>query len=207
MGHALETNSPLPEARCHTAFVQLCGAVHYCHRSGVVHRDIKLDNLVWADEAETRLQLVDFGYAAIVNEQSNFAGSPHYAAPEVHRANLPNPPVFLAAGADVWSCGVCLFAMLATQLPFNGGEGSAEEERALSAKVCEGAWDASLEGRCSAAAIDLVSRMLIVDPDERCTLDDVCAHEWVGGLEAVPWQDTPSTAGSQTPGGDIGGSG
>lgn len=83
MGRALASGSPLSEGRCHAAFVQLCGALHYCHRSGCVHRDIKLDNLVWVDERETRLQLIDFGFAATVNEQRNFAGSPHYAAPEV----------------------------------------------------------------------------------------------------------------------------
>jgi len=192
MGRALSTNTPLGEPKCHSAFVQLCGAVHYCHRTGVVHRDIKLDNLVWVDERETRLQLVDFGYAATVNEQKNFAGSPHYAAPEVHRANDRWHDVdaeeFLASGSDVWSCGVCLFAMLATQLPFGGGEETDEEQRALRDKVCAGLWDLPLEGRCSPAAADLVGRLLTVDAAERCSLDDVCEHEWVGGLERVPWQ-------------------
>jgi len=52
MGRALETNSPIPEARLHSTFLQLCGALHYCHRHGVVHRDLKLDNLCWADQRE-----------------------------------------------------------------------------------------------------------------------------------------------------------
>ena len=190
MGRALSTNSPLPEEKCHHAFVQLCGALHYCHRTGVVHRDIKLYNLVWADQKETRLVLVDFGYAATVNEQHNFAGSPHYAAPEVHRANDDGTPDFLAAGADVWSCGVCLFAMLATQLPFGGEEETDEEQAELRKKVCDGSWDCDLEGKCSEAAADLVTRMLTVNPEERASLDDVCEHEWVGGLEAVPWQES-----------------
>ena len=180
----------LPEARCRATFVQLCGALHYCHRNGVVHRDIKLDNLVWVDPQETRLQLVDFGYAAAENEQRNFAGSPHYAAPEVHRAKdeRPETPSFLAAGTDVWSCGVCLFAMLATQLPFGGDEESEEDQRQLTAKVCAGAWDVSLADKCSEDAIDLVSGMLAVDPEKRLSLDDVCEHRWIGGLDHVPWE-------------------
>ena len=41
MGRALESQSPLPEDRCRHAYAQLCGALHYCHRTGVVHRDVK----------------------------------------------------------------------------------------------------------------------------------------------------------------------
>merc|ERR1712159_818187 len=101
MGTALETNTPLPEAKVHAAFIQLCGALHYCHRHGVVHRDIKLDNLCWTDKRERTLVLIDFGYAATSNEQSNFAGSPAYAAPEVHHAIQPGSPPFEATATDV----------------------------------------------------------------------------------------------------------
>lgn len=147
--------------------------------------------MCWADADETVLVLIDFGYAATSNEQSNFAGSPHYAAPEVHRVNRDfeeeeERPSFLAAGADVWSAGVCLFAMLATALPFSGGEDTPEEQAALRDKVCSGVWD--VQPSCSEAAVDVLTRMLTVDPDERCSLDDVCEHEWVGGADNIPWQ-------------------
>lgn len=135
MGKALETQCPLPESKVHVAFVQLCGALHYCHRHGVVccrasipgpvdslhrlspavslrypllrsrsatalrrtqvHRDIKLDNLCWTDTRERTLMLIDFGYAATANEQTNFAGSPAYAAPEVHHALQPDSLPFM----------------------------------------------------------------------------------------------------------------
>ena len=153
------------------------------------------DNLCWADAEETILQLVDFGYASTANEQSNFAGSPHYAAPEVHLVNREfeedeERPVHLAAGADLWSAGVCLFAMLATQLPFGGDEDTEEEQAALRAKGCSGVWDVQPSG-VSESAIDLLTRILTVDPDERCTLDDVCEHDWIGGVDNIPWQALP----------------
>ena len=65
-----------------------------------------------------------------------------------------------------------------------------EEQAELRKKVCDGSWDCDLEGKCSEAAADLVTRMLTVNPEERASLDDVCEHEWVGGLEAVPWQES-----------------
>lgn len=58
MGRALATKTPLTEEKVRSAFTQLCGALHYCHRSGVVHRDIKLDNLCWTDGSERVLVLV-----------------------------------------------------------------------------------------------------------------------------------------------------
>ena len=110
---------------------------------------------------------------------------------QVHLTKADGPSAeFLANGSDVWSCGVCLFAMLATSLPFAGGEDTDEEERALSAKVCGGVWDVPLEASESRSqpAIDLVTRMLTVDPAARASLDDVCEHEWVGGVDQVPWR-------------------
>ena len=68
-----------------------------------MHRDIKLENLVWIDDQETRLQLVDFGYAATENAQRNFAGSPHFAAPEVRAGSRPCP--MSACRARAHACG------------------------------------------------------------------------------------------------------
>ena len=82
-----------------------------------------------------------------------------------------------AAVADVWSAGVCLYAMLATALPFGGSEETADERRALRSKVCAGSPDGPLLR--SSGARDLTRRMLTVDPVARISLADACAHSWV----------------------------
>ena len=79
LGAALTSGTSLPTARVRSIFSQMVGAVEYCHRHGVVHRDIKLDNLCWADESETHLLLVDFGYACSSEYHASYAGSAHYA--------------------------------------------------------------------------------------------------------------------------------
>ena len=83
----------------------------------------------------------------------------------------------------------CFFAMLATQLPFAGGEDTDEEQAALRAKVMGGEWDeAPRLAERSEPALDLVSALLRLAPAERATLDDVCEHGWIGSADAIPWR-------------------
>ena len=184
----LDSGTNLRPERCHTIFLQLIGALEYLHRHGIVHRDIKLDNLCWRDREEKHLLLIDFGHASRREYHSSYAGSAHYAAPEVHRAegNAAGTAPFSCALADVWSAGVCLFTLLATQLPFNGEEETRAEQAALRDKVCRGVWDS--EPPCDELATDLLRCMLKVDTSERSTLAEVIEHDWVGGMSAVPWQ-------------------
>ena len=106
-------------------------------------RDLKLDNLVWADALRTRLLLIDFGHVSTTDVHSQYLGLAHFVAPEVHATDEGGPP-FLCRAADVWSAGVVLFARLAKALPFNGEEEMPEERAALRRKVCKAVPDGSL---------------------------------------------------------------
>ena len=155
MGRALDDGAPLEEAFVRATFCQLLGALEHCHSHGVVHRDLKLDNLCWLDDEESHLLLLDFGYASTRDTHTAFSGSAHYAAPEVHRtceAGTVPPAPFSASKADVWSAGVCLFAMLATSLPFNGPEETDEQRAALRQKIYAGVPDAPSGGPASRGA-------------------------------------------------------
>ncbi len=106
-------------------------------------RDLKLDNLVWADALRTRLQLIDFGHVSTTDVHSQYSGLAHFVAPEVHATDEGGPP-FSCRAADVWSAGVVLFARLAKALPFNGEEEMPEERAALRRKVCKAVPDGKL---------------------------------------------------------------
>nr|CCA22121.1 serine/threonine protein kinase putative [Albugo laibachii Nc14]CCA23387.1 serine/threonine protein kinase putative [Albugo laibachii Nc14] len=104
--------------------------VAFCHASGICHRDLKLDNLILADEKDKSvLKIADFGLSAIVSKtrngqpasNSNFrrlrsvVGSPYYVAPEVlNEAELG----YDGTKADAWSIGVILHVMVAGVMPF-----------------------------------------------------------------------------------------
>ena len=98
-------------------------------------------------------------------------GTPNYVAPEVlrekgYQGNL----------ADVWSCGVILFVMIAGQLPFED-----QSLNGLFAKIESGRF--TFPPYFSAEAKDLISKMLVVDPAKRITVDGVMKHPWMKGYK------------------------
>lgn len=99
-------------------FYQLINAVDFCHSRGVYHRDIKPENLL-LDENEN-LKVSDFGLSALTESKRQdgllhtTCGTPAYVAPEVI-----NRKGYDGAKADIWSCGVVLFVLLAGYLPFH----------------------------------------------------------------------------------------
>ncbi|XP_061367338.1 CBL-interacting serine/threonine-protein kinase 10-like isoform X3 [Gastrolobium bilobum] len=107
----------LKEDVAHKYFKQLVNAVDFCHSRGVYHRDIKPENLL-LDENEN-LKVTDFGLSALAESKRQdgllhtTCGTPAYVAPEVFKRKG-----YDGAKADVWSCGVVLFVLLAGYLPF-----------------------------------------------------------------------------------------
>ncbi|KAG2672916.1 hypothetical protein I3843_13G056400 [Carya illinoinensis] len=99
-------------------FRQLIDAVDFCHSRGVYHRDIKPENLL-LDENED-LKVSDFGLSALADSKRQdgllhtTCGTPAYVAPEVI-----NRKGYDGAKADIWSCGVVLYVLLAGYLPFH----------------------------------------------------------------------------------------
>lgn len=114
----------IDEARARKWFGQLVDAINYCHERGVVHRDIKCENLLL--NSEYNIKLSDFGFARTHNVRyrtrqgydaslsETFCGSYAYASPEILKG-VPYCPLL----SDVWSMGVVLFAMVFGRLPFD----------------------------------------------------------------------------------------
>ncbi|KAL1122239.1 hypothetical protein AAG570_003644 [Ranatra chinensis] len=110
----------IEEERSRKWFRQLVDVVQYCHNKGVVHRDIKCDNLLI--NGADLIKLSDFGFARDRMTERNgvfplsetYCGSYAYAAPEI----LNGVPYY-AQMADVWSMGIVLYAMVFGKLPFD----------------------------------------------------------------------------------------
>merc|ERR1719416_371944 len=95
-------------------------AVAYCHSKGVIHKDLKPENVMMSSARGAPVQdlhvvVVDFGLAQMFSNPGDrlqeIAGTPPFMAPEVWAGSF-------GKGCDVWSCGVILFFMLSGQYPF-----------------------------------------------------------------------------------------
>jgi serine/threonine protein kinase len=151
-------------------FQQLILAIYYCHQQGIAHRDLKPENLLL--DGQDRLKISDFGLSNLQRSGSQgmllqtVCGTPNYVAPEVLKEKGYN-----GFTADLWSCGVILFVMLAGYLPFDD-----PNMNALFNKIERGEF--RMAKYFSPEVKDLISKMLIVEPEKRYTLDDVIAHPW-----------------------------
>ena len=158
----------LPEQEAVRLFRQIIAGLSYCHRFSICHRDLKPENLLI--DSQKNIKLADFGMAALQPEGrwlKTSCGSPHYAAPEI----IWGRP-YEGAQADVWSCGIILYAMLSGCLPFDGKDLT----RVLRA-VKKGTY--MIPRDMSREAQDLIGRILVQDPDDRITMEEIWDHPLV----------------------------
>ncbi|TRY98686.1 hypothetical protein DNTS_033434 [Danionella cerebrum] len=152
---------------------QLVMAVEHLHRSGVVHRDLKIENLLLDDE--DNIKLIDFGlsnFAGILGYVDPFStqcGSPAYAAPELLSRKKYGPKV------DIWSIGVNMYAMLTGTLPFTVEPFNL---RALHQKMVDRDMN-PLPPSISPAAVEFLHRLLEPDPAERPSIHEVMTDPWL----------------------------
>ncbi|CAL8260549.1 unnamed protein product [Merluccius merluccius] len=163
-------------------FRQIISALDFCHSHSICHRDLKPENLL-LDE-KNNIRIADFGMASLQVGDSlleTSCGSPHYACPEVIRGEK-----YDGRRADVWSCGVILFALLVGALPFDD-----DNLRNLLEKVKLGVFHMPhfIPPDCQ----NLLRGMIEVDATKRLTLEKIQKHTWyIGGKnEPEPEQPVP----------------
>ncbi|XP_036390993.1 serine/threonine-protein kinase BRSK2 isoform X4 [Megalops cyprinoides] len=163
-------------------FRQIISALDFCHSHSICHRDLKPENLL-LDE-KNNIRIADFGMASLQvgdNLLETSCGSPHYACPEVIRGEK-----YDGRKADVWSCGVILFALLVGALPFDD-----DNLRNLLEKVKLGVFHMPhfIPPDCQ----NLLRGMIEVDATKRLTLEQIQKHTWyIGGKnEPEPEQPVP----------------
>lgn len=182
----------LSETVARHLYQQVVEGVSFCHERLVVHRDLKLENLL-LDSAKETVKIIDFGFAAQVQSKDTrlraFCGTPSYMAPEIIRGEG-----YIGFATDVWALGVVIFALLAGSLPFAG-----RTELQLYAKIRRGAF--AFPDTIPELAKRLIKAALRIDASTRPASTAILRHPFVTGVPPSTSTEAlgPTAAGAASP--------
>ncbi|CAM0141949.1 unnamed protein product [Umbelopsis sp. WA50703] len=168
----------LKERDAKRLFAQLISGVRYMHEKHIVHRDLKLENLLL--DRHRNVIITDFGFAnqfaaAKDDLMATSCGSPCYAAPEL----VVSDGLYVGSAVDIWSCGVILYAMLCGYLPFDDDPANPDGENINLLYRYILNTPLMFPSHIASDARDLLRIMLVPDPRKRCSIQDIMKHRWL----------------------------
>eukprot|EP01071_Lankesteria_metandrocarpae_P011259 Lankesteria_metandrocarpae@DN5427_c1_g1_i6.p1 len=184
----LSKKGPYNEIHAKLAFRRILSGLNCLHRKGIVHRDLKTENLILEEEnSPTSLKIIDFGLASTLGSPTMTmrCGSPGYVAPEI----LQEMPYGIKV--DLFSAGVILYTVLGGYPPFRG----ANIREILKANVrCKVSFNHPRWNPVSQYAKDLILWMTNKNADCRCSATQALGHPWFEGVPQSLPQSVPSRA-------------
>merc|ERR1712051_144828 len=160
----ISDNGPLKEDVSKKIFRQIIDAVQKIHAAGVIHRDIKDENIL-IDTQTHNVKIIDFGSGAMLHDEvyTDFDGTRVYAPPEWIKFRR-----YKADGLTVWSLGILLYDMACGDIPFE-----------TDAQIKRAALIHPNFHRLSHELQHLISRCLTINVEDRIKLSDILAHPWI----------------------------
>ncbi|KAK6612666.1 Fatty acyl-CoA synthetase and RNA processing-associated kinase 1 [Botrytis cinerea] len=218
----VETESKLDNA-ARRLFAQLVSGVGYLHKKGIVHRDLKLENLLL--DRNRNIIITDFGFANTFNPDDELGDEIEYnlaSRDYVKRMELDkilpggsrrgdlmqtscgspcyaapelvvSDSLYTGRKVDVWSCGVILYAMLAGYLPFDDDPANPEGDNINLLYKYIVSTPLTFPEYVTPHARDLLRRILVPDPRKRADLFEVARHSWLSEYAHVVGFITSST--------------
>lgn len=179
----LRCKGALRESMARHIFKPLVLALKHIHSNGLVHRDIKSDNIMITDNCSPKL--LDFGFAADVagDDMNGFfttkIGTPEYMAPEMHEG-VP----YRGTQSDVFALAIVLFQMVLGLRPFEEARKNDNRYKCIILNRPDIFWRMHLRALPKSTVLseefkDLIVRMFQPTPEKRLTLDQVLAHKWI----------------------------
>lgn len=163
-----EKKGRLTEIQARPIFLQILRGLDYIHSQGVLHRDIKLDNIL-LDNNNT-IKICDFGISRMIipdHRMTEQSGTPAFMAPEIIAGQG-----YEGYASDLWSLGVVLYSLLTGTLPFRGNN-SIE----LNENILKGSFNKEI--KVSNEVKDLLEKLLNVNPAERITMKEIWGQDWI----------------------------
>lgn len=159
----LTKNKNLSEDEIKFIYLQILRAVNYLHTNGIVHRDLKCENVTLNEKMHVKL--VDFGFARRDKMMSMICGTPNYMAPEICKKLVHDPKK-----VDVWALGIILYYLLTEKFPFEG-----KNIYELNQSIIKGDYD---DSDLSEDQKSLLNSMLEVEPQKRKDCENILNSNW-----------------------------
>lgn len=161
-----KNSSRFTERQAAAYIAQLAHALNYCHSKNVIHRDIKLENLLLT--LDGRIKIADFGWSVHSSKRrETMCGTLDYLPPEMILRTPHNHNV------DTWALGILMHEFLFGNVPFEGRCTEEQQKRIAFDEV------SIRRGYISGQAEDLIRKLLTKDPEKRISLRDVLKHPWI----------------------------
>jgi len=179
--HIIEKNEILKESDVQTMFKTILQTVNQMHKLGVIHLDLKPQNILLSDEQKVRI--CDFGLSKIIDEneenfdQCQLGGTIEYCAPE----QIQYEPV--SEKSDIWSLGVIAFVLLSGQSPFKFSQ---DHETQNAIIQCDFDFDDADWSNRSEKCKNLIRRCLQRRPEDRPTASELLTDDWLVDSPTVP---------------------
>jgi len=164
----LHTRQMISENEARKLFVQLLDALDYAHQKNIVHRDIKLENILLDNDNEVIIG--DWGFAEYWEPNKKIKcnlGSNFYAAPEVFLGQEITGPE-----ADIWSLGIVLYTMITGLFPFTGSNNEEILDNIMKGNI-------KIPSYCSKYLSGLICDMLTSEPNLRISMNEIRTHPWL----------------------------
>jgi len=172
----ISEQGPIKESKAKELFRQILETVLLCHNRGVLHRDLKDENIL-IDSRTKELRLIDFGSGTYLQDglYNDFEGTRVYAPPEWVLGRR-----YTASSVTVWSLGILLHDLVLGDIPFETDE-----------QILQGLPDWSQGTALSPACKDLIQACLDTDPRTRLTLESLASHPWLSSSSRSKTRDLP----------------
>ena len=180
----------LPEAQAVAIARQLTDALRHIHAHGVVHRDVKPENVLFKTHQHDQVKLCDFGFAKVCGSRRlrTICGTPTYMAPEINgREPYVGPPV------DLWALGALLYEVLHARPAFHGSTLEQLGMRIIKASHAPFSTSVSAKGKA------FIKAMLQPEPNLRSSAEHLRVHPWINEEIKTPIELTSPRTQSPPP--------